>query len=230
MLACMYVKGKIVNTYACIYANGFAHLPHGLGRLVLDPSEHISLGANGLCFKQFQNSKELPSFLKSFWELQKSDQDSFVPRPYLFFYWCHSTLAGSILSNSKPENLRSRGFLQDWSLPKEWFKPKVQLCLATTNDNRDKQFTLLDKPVGFKCLAALLGVGTGRLRRGMSGAPDLRHGQRPYMSKASTWSVDGFLRIAYDAVAETLPDQLLGFVSFIFGLSVENKPWKTDPA
>ena len=96
--------------------------------------------------------------------------------------------------------------------------------MATTNDNRDKQFTLLDKPVGFKCLAALLGVGTGRLRRGMSGAPDLRHGQRPYMSKASTWSVDGFLRIAYDAVAETLPDQLLGFVSFILGLLVENKP------
>ncbi|CAL1151353.1 unnamed protein product, partial [Cladocopium goreaui] len=45
----------------------------------------------------------------------------------------------------------------------------------------------------------------------MSGAPDLRHGQRPYMSKASTWSVDGFLRIAYDAVAETLPDQYTTF-------------------
>ncbi|CAK9073825.1 unnamed protein product [Durusdinium trenchii] len=118
--------------------------------------------ANVECFKQFKNSKDLPSFLRTFWNMQKSDQDSMV-----------------------------------------------QLCLATTSESRDKQFTLLDRPVGFKCLAALLGVGTGRLRKGTTSTPDLRHGTRPYMSRPSTWSVDGFLRIAYDSVAETMPDEFI---------------------
>ncbi|CAK9093328.1 Uncharacterized protein SCF082_LOCUS43905 [Durusdinium trenchii] len=90
--------------------------------------------ANVECFKQFKNSKDLPSFLRTFWNMQKSDQDSMV-----------------------------------------------QLCLATTSESRDKQFTLLDRPVGFKCLAALLGVGTGRLRKGTTSTPDLRHGTRNVM-------------------------------------------------
>ena len=85
-------------------------------------------------------------------------------------------------------------------------KSKVQLSLGTTSSSGDKQYLLLDKVVGFKCLASLLGVGTGRLRRGVANAPDLRHGKREYMSKPATWSVDGFLRMAYDSVAETLPD------------------------
>lgn len=80
--------------------------------------------------------------------------------------------------------------------------------------NKDKQFMLLDKVVGFKCLASLLGIGTGRLRKGMASAPDLRRGKRTYMSKPSTWSVDGFLRIAYNSVAETLPDQFLRVMTF----------------
>ena len=84
---------------------------------------------------------------------------------------------------------------------------KVQLSLANPKENKDKQFMLLDKVVGFKCMASLLGVGASRLRRGVASAPDLRHGKRPYMSKPGTWSVDGFLRIAYDTVAETLPDR-----------------------
>ena len=86
---------------------------------------------------------------------------------------------------------------------------EVQMCLATSSDSSNKQFMLLDKLVGFKCLSALLGVGTHRLRKGMASAPDLRHGTRPYMSRPGTWSVDGFLRMAYDSVAETMPDELL---------------------
>ena len=89
---------------------------------------------------------------------------------------------------------------------------KVQMCLASSNQSDCKQFMLLDKLVGFKCLAALLGVGTHRLRKGMANAPDLRHGKRPYMSRPGTWSVDGFLRMAYDSVAETMPDELLPIV------------------
>ena len=86
---------------------------------------------------------------------------------------------------------------------------QVQLCLATTSESRDKKYTLLEKPVGFKCLAALLGVGTGRLRKAATSTPDLRRGTRPYMSRPATWSVDGFLRVAYDSVAETMPDEFL---------------------
>ena len=38
-------------------------------------------GSNRECFKQFQNSKELMGFLKTFWDMEKSDQDSVVPWP-----------------------------------------------------------------------------------------------------------------------------------------------------
>ena len=72
-----------------------------------------------------------------------------------------------------------------------------------------KKYTLLEKEVGHKCLAALLGVGHKRLHKLESTRPDLRYGQKPYMSKPGTWTVDAFLKISYDAVAETLPDELL---------------------
>lgn len=71
-----------------------------------------------------------------------------------------------------------------------------------------KQFKFLDKTVGAKCLASILGVGHSRLRKAVATTPDLRYGKRGgYTSKAGTFSVDGFLRILYDSVAETLPDR-----------------------
>lgn len=69
--------------------------------------------------------------------------------------------------------------------------------------------TLLEKPVGFRCLASLLGVGSARLERKASAAPDLRYGKQVHKSKPGTWTVDGFLQVLYDAIAETLPDELL---------------------
>ena len=69
--------------------------------------------------------------------------------------------------------------------------------------------TLLDKPVGFKCLASLLGVGGNRLERKAGAVPDLRHGKQRHESKPGTLTVDGFLQVAYDAIAETLPDEFL---------------------
>lgn len=69
--------------------------------------------------------------------------------------------------------------------------------------------TLLDKPVGSVCLASLLGIGDKRLRKAQSGAPDIRHGRRMYRSKPGSWSVDSFLQISYDRIAETLPDETL---------------------
>ena len=69
--------------------------------------------------------------------------------------------------------------------------------------------TLLEKEVGFKCLASLLGVGHRRLAASSAGGPDLRHGRKEYRSRPGTWTVDGFLQVCYDAIAETLPDEPL---------------------
>ena len=74
---------------------------------------------------------------------------------------------------------------------------------------------LLDKDVGFKCLAALLGIGDKRLRKAANRAPDLRHGKREYRSNPASLTVDGFLQTVYDAVAETLPDEFLGSLLII---------------
>lgn len=55
----------------------------------------------------------------------------------------------------------------------------------------------------------LLGVGQGRMHARRSGAPDLRFGQKEHQSKPGTFTVDAFLQVAYDSIAETLPDQFL---------------------
>ena len=91
---------------------------------------------------------------------------------------------------------------------------QVQSSLASSSSGW-KKYTLLEKEVGHKCLAALLGVGHKRLHKLESTRPDLRYGQKPYMSKPGTWTVDAFLKISYDAVAETLPDELLDNRSFL---------------
>ncbi|CAK9035320.1 unnamed protein product [Durusdinium trenchii] len=49
-----------------------------------------------------------------------------------------------------------------------------------------------------------------RLRKVESGAPDLRYGKRAEpRSSALAWTVDSFLQIAYDRIAETLPDKVI---------------------
>lgn len=68
---------------------------------------------------------------------------------------------------------------------------------------------LLDQPVGRKCLIRLLGIGQGRLDRQSSGVPDLRFGKRQHKSRPGTFTVDAFLQVCYDSIAETLPDQFL---------------------
>jgi hypothetical protein len=61
--------------------------------------------------------------------------------------------------------------------------------------------------MGLKCLAGLLGIGQARLRRATTCTPDLRFGKKEHRFKAGTWSADAFFQIAYDSLAETLPDQ-----------------------
>lgn len=82
----------------------------------------------------------------------------------------------------------------------------MELSLTPGNSGR-RTCSLLDKEVGFQCLASLLGVGRGRLST--SAAPDLRYGKREYKSKPGTWTVDGFFQVCYDSIAETLPDEFL---------------------
>lgn len=91
----------------------------------------------------------------------------------------------------------------------------TKIEISTTSGHGGTACTLLDKPLGFKCLAALLGVGSMRLDKKAAGTPDLRFGKRQHQSKPGSWSVDAFLQIAYDAVAETLPDEFL--VPFFIG-------------
>ena len=81
--------------------------------------------------------------------------------------------------------------------------------LSTTSGSGGTSCTLLDKAMGFRCLASLLGVGTARLDKKASATPDLRFGKRQHRSQPGSWTVDGFLQVAYDAIAETLPDEFL---------------------
>ena len=67
----------------------------------------------------------------------------------------------------------------------------------------------MDSTVGSKCLSSLLGVGQSRLRKAAGGVPDLRYGKKAHQSKPGTWTVDAFLQVSYDSVAETLPDRCL---------------------
>ena len=48
-----------------------------------------------------------------------------------------------------------------------------------------------------------MGIGKRRLQRLEGGAPDLRYGKREYRSRAGTWTIDSFLQICYDNIAET---------------------------
>lgn len=92
----------------------------------------------------------------------------------------------------------------------------TKLHFASGDALGNSAFRLLDQTVGAKCLARLLGVGSNRLRKSMSGAPDLRFGRREHRSRPQTYTVDAFLQIAYESIAETLPDRLLGKNDNIF--------------
>lgn len=82
---------------------------------------------------------------------------------------------------------------------------KFQQCV----DGRGtiEQYKFLEKEVSGPCLAALLGVGKGRLRKSTGLSPDLRFGSARKGSHEQTYSVDSFLTTMYQQVAETLPDR-----------------------
>jgi hypothetical protein len=63
------------------------------GPIVSSPSHDLlqvgaNQGANQACYKQFQGSKEFGGFLRKFWDMRKSDQDSMVPGSiFISFVW-----------------------------------------------------------------------------------------------------------------------------------------------
>jgi hypothetical protein len=69
------------------------------------------------------------------------------------------------------------------------------------------QFTFVGQLVGRECLCSLLGIGVNRLRRALNLVPDLRFGHDKTGTKRETASVDAFLTVLYNGVAETLPDR-----------------------
>ena len=90
--------------------------------------------------------------------------------------------------------------------------------LSATGREGRTQCILLEMEVGPKCLAALIGIGPARLRRSIAGAPDLRFGKREHRSQPGSWTVDSFLQLAYDSIAETLPDQFPGQLKIPYAL------------
>lgn len=77
-------------------------------------------------------------------------------------------------------------------------------------DKQKKQYSFLGRPVGRSCLCAILGIGKERFNKCLSLQPDLRIGKDKSGSQRCTASVDAFLSIMYNGVAETLPDRLPG--------------------
>ena len=82
---------------------------------------------------------------------------------------------------------------------------KLHTCL--NGDGTVESLSFLGSEISHKCLAAVLGIGKSRLKRGMDCAVDLRFGKQRSESRKDTWSVDAFLALQYEGVAETLPDR-----------------------
>ena len=68
--------------------------------------------------------------------------------------------------------------------------------ISTTSGSGRTACTLLDKPVGFRCLASLLGVGGARLEKKAGGAPDLRFGRKKTVASQGLGQLTGFYKSA----------------------------------
>ena len=76
------------------------------------------------------------------------------------------------------------------------------------HDAQPLQFTFLGKSIGRSCLCNVLAVGINPFRSALDMKPDMRIGMvRKGSRQGATQSVDAFLGVLYDGVAETLPDR-----------------------
>ena len=71
-------------------------------------------------------------------------------------------------------------------------------------------FTFLGQSIGRLCLCTVMSMGINRFRKALEMKPDMRIGvSRKGMRQQSSQSVNAFLGILYNGVAETLPDRLI---------------------
>ena len=88
---------------------------------------------------------------------------------------------------------------------------KLHMVFGADGHDARPNFTYCGERVGRECLCALLGIGVNRLRKAFNMVPDLRVGKDKSGSHENTFSVDAFLSMLHNNVAETLPDRPLDF-------------------
>jgi hypothetical protein len=86
---------------------------------------------------------------------------------------------------------------------------RAKMHQAVDGDGPVTSYCFLGQTIGPRCLASILGIGSNRLKRGISVAPDLRIGKPKSGSRSMSYSVDSFLSTMWQSVAETLPDRCI---------------------
>lgn len=81
--------------------------------------------------------------------------------------------------------------------------------MADINLKNIKTITFMDEECGRACLCMIIGIGVNRLRKALSLAPDLRVGKVNAGQRQAAYSVDAFLSVLYEGVAETLPNRFI---------------------
>ena len=81
--------------------------------------------------------------------------------------------------------------------------------MADINAMKIKTITFMGKDVGRACLCMILGIGINRFRKALALSPDLRVGRICQGQRQAAYSVDAFLSVLYEGVAETLPNKFI---------------------
>ena len=81
--------------------------------------------------------------------------------------------------------------------------------MGDINTMKIKTISFMGKEIGRACLCSILSIGINRFRKALSLAPDLRVGKVHTGQRQAAYSVDAFLSILYEGVAETLPNRFI---------------------
>ena len=91
--------------------------------------------------------------------------------------------------------------------------------LGPVAGGRQTHFNFLGQRIGRLCLCTVMSIGINRFRNALDMKPDMRVGaSRKGVRYQSSQSVNAFLGILYNGVAETLPDRFMGPNSLIITL------------
>ena len=86
---------------------------------------------------------------------------------------------------------------------------KLQTVASDVDKKIVKSFTFVGQEVGRVCLCSILGIGVNRFRKALDSQPDLRVGAQKGGQRQAAYSVDAFLAVLYEGVAETLLDRFV---------------------